>query len=105
MKDKFIANGYGVIVGEYGAMARLNLGSSDLNASYAGFRRYYIQYITQSMAKHGLVPVYWDNGGTGNKSMGIFNRKTGEVIYPELVKAIINTTDSIKAVKIVTGQN
>ncbi len=105
MKDKFVANGYGVIVGEYGAMARLNLGSSDLNTSYAGFRRYYIQYITQSMIKHGLVPVYWDNGGTGNKSMGIFNRKTGEVVYPELVKAIVNTTDSIKAVKTVTGQN
>lgn len=99
MKSKFIDNGYGVIVGEYGAIARLNLGSDDLNATYAGFRRYYLQYITQSIVSHGLVPVYWDNGGSGNKSFAIFKRSTGEITYPEIVKAIVHASDSIKPLK------
>lgn len=103
MKTKFINNGYGVILGEYGAMARLNLGSNDLNSTYAEFRRYYMQYITQSIVKHGLVPVYWDNGFPGNNSMGIFHRSTGAIADPEIVKAVVNTTDAITAVKIYTG--
>jgi endoglucanase len=99
MKTRFVDNGYGVIVGEYGAISRLKLGSDALNQTYAEFRRYYIQYITQSIVKHGLVPVYWDNGYIGDKSMGIFNRSTGAMAYPEIVKAIINTTNAMRAVK------
>lgn len=105
MKTKFVDKGYGVILGEYGAMARLSLGSNDLNATHAEFRRYYIQTITQSIVKHGLVPVYWDNGFPGDKSMGIFIRSTGEMAYPEIVKSLVHTNDPIQAVKIYTGLN
>ena len=101
MKTKFVDHGVGVIIGEYGANARLSLGSNGLNATYAGFRRYYMQYITQSIVKHGLMPVYWDNGNAGDKSMAIFNRLTGAIVYPEIVKAIVNTSEDIKAVKII----
>ena len=51
------------------------------------------------------MPVYWDNGFPGDKSMGIFNRSTGAIATPEIVKAIVNTTDVIQAVKIYTGMN
>lgn len=105
MRSRFVNNGYGVILGEYGAMARLTLGSNDLNATHAEFRKYYMQYITQSIVKHELVPVYWDNGYPGDKSMGIFNRSTGAIANPEIVKAIVNTTDVINPVKIYTGSD
>jgi endoglucanase len=88
MKTKFIDNGYAVILGEYAAMARLNLGNDAANAEYAEYRRYYIEYITKSAIDHGLIPFYWDNGFTGDKGSGIFNRGTGAKAYPEIVKAI-----------------
>ena len=91
MKTKFIDNGYAVILGEYGAMARLSLGSAALNAEYAGYRRYYMQYITRSLDRHGLVPFYWDNGYTGTNSMGIFNRSTGTEAYPDIIKSIVDS--------------
>jgi endoglucanase len=105
MKAKFVDNNYGVIVGEYGAMARLNLGSSSLNTSHADFRRYYIQYIFQSIAKHQLVPVYWDNGGMGDKGMGIFNRTTCEMAYPKIVKAVVDTSATIETVTVPTSMD
>jgi len=90
MKTNFIDKGYPVILGEYGAMSRLNLGSDELNAEHAEFRRYYINYVTYALALYGLVPFYWDNGYTGDHGMGIFNRSTGALVYPNLMKAIID---------------
>jgi endoglucanase len=92
MKTKFIDKGYGVLLGEYGAMARLSLGSTALNTAYAGYRHYYMQYITRSLERHGLVPMYWDNGYTGDNNMGIFNRSTGAQAYPDIIKALVDTT-------------
>ncbi len=94
LKTNYVDKGYGVIIGEYGAMARLNLGSDSLNNEYAWYRLYYMQYITGSIFKHGLVPFYWDNGYTGNFDMGIFNRNTGAQAYPKIIKAIIDACDT-----------
>ncbi len=90
MKTNFIDKGYAVILGEYCATSRLNLGSAELNAQHAEYRRYYINYVTYSMVNHGLVPFYWDNGFTGNHGSGIFNRADGTQAYPNLVKAIMD---------------
>jgi endoglucanase len=94
MKTNFVDKGYGVILGEYGVIARLDLGSDELNSKFAEYRRYYIEYITKSIFKHGLVPFYWDNGYTGNHSLGLFNRSTGIAVYPELVQAIMSSVDT-----------
>jgi endoglucanase len=102
MKSKFIDKGYGVILGEYGVIARLNLGSAALNAEYAGYRRYYDEYITGSIVRNGLVPFYWDNGGTGDKSLGLFNRANGTQVYRDIIKAIV---DAAKANSGSTGVN
>lgn len=101
MKTKFIDKGYGVVLGEYGVIARLNLGSDALNNEYEGYRKYYMNYVTGSMVRHGLVPYYWDNGGTGNYGFGIFNRLNGVQEYPDIVKAIMDAVDS----NLVTGIN
>ncbi|MCX6122884.1 MAG: cellulase family glycosylhydrolase [Ignavibacteriales bacterium] len=91
MKTKFIDKGYAVILGEYGPMARLTLGSDALNAEHARYRLYYMEYITRSLDRHGLVPIYWDNGYTGDTGEGIFDRSTGAQVYPDIIKAMIDT--------------
>ena len=83
MKTNFVDQGYGVILGEYGTLARLTVDH------HAQFREYYTEYVTQSMVDHGLVPVIWDNGAIGNNGMGLFNRSTSEQVYPEIINAII----------------
>lgn len=95
MKTKFIDKGYGVILGEYGVIARLNLGDV-LNAEFEGYRKYYLNYITGSIVRHGLIPFLWDNGGTGNFGLGVFDRTSGSQAYPDIIKTIINAADSNK---------
>lgn len=51
-----------------------------------------MQYITRSLERHGLVPMYWDNGPTGNNSMGLFNRATGAQVYRDIIKALVDTS-------------
>jgi endoglucanase len=92
MKSKFVDKGFGVILGEYGATIRTNLGSPELNAEYENYRRYYTQYITRSMERQSLVPYYWDVGYYGNHGSGIFDRTTGAHVYPDILKAIIDTS-------------
>lgn len=93
MKASFIDKGFGVILGEYGATIRSSLGSPELNAEYESYRRYYTQYITRSMERHGLVPYYWDVGYYGDHGSGIFDRNTGAHVYPDIINAIIDTSD------------
>ncbi|MEJ2052794.1 MAG: cellulase family glycosylhydrolase [Calditrichaceae bacterium] len=97
MKTNFIDEGHAVILGEYGVIARLNLGSDDANELYSGFRKYYMEYITGSLYKHGLIPFYWDNGYTGNYGLGIFNRSSGSQAYPKLIAAIMRAVDTTMA--------
>jgi endoglucanase len=84
LKTKFVDKGIPVIIGEYGAMARTSV------ADHAKYREYYLSYITGSIYKHSLTPFYWDNGGTGDHGMGIFDRKTGKKAYPTMIKAIVD---------------
>jgi len=82
MKTKFIDKGMGVILGEYAAMARTDVEGHEV------FRKYYLQYITQSAVNHGLTPVYWDAGFTGNHGSGLFDRASGKQVYPELIEVL-----------------
>lgn len=84
MKTNFIDKGIGVILGEYGAVSRLNVPNHQM------YRAYYLQYITTSAKAHGLVPIYWDNGVTTNHGFGLFDRNTTEQRYPNLIEAIVN---------------
>lgn len=83
MKTNFIDEGVGVILGEFGAIVRTDVPGSET------FRLYYLDYVATSARTHGLVPVYWDNGFIGNHTMAIFNRNTGELIYPDVRDAIM----------------
>jgi endoglucanase len=85
MKSRFIDSlGMGVLMGEYSAMARLNVDSAQT------YRTYWDQYITKAAYSRGIVPVYWDAGATGNHSSGLFNRATGAKVYSSLITTIVN---------------
>lgn len=84
MKTNFVDKGYGVIIGEYGAISRTDEEGHD------EYLRYYNEYVTNSMVENGLVPFYWDNGYSGNHGFALFNRATGEVIQPGVVEAIVS---------------
>ena len=92
MKVNFIDNGIPVLLGEYCASARLDLGEEN-NEIHAAYRIYWMQYITRSMLRHGLVPYYWDIGYLGNNASGLFDRNTGEKGYPEIIRAIMDTNN------------
>ncbi|PKD21675.1 hypothetical protein APR41_01430 [Salegentibacter salinarum] len=83
MKTNFIDKGIGVILGEYGAMARLNV------EDHAAYRKAYVEYVTDAALEYGLVPFYWDNGFVGDHGFALFDRDSGAVEFPEILKAIV----------------
>jgi endoglucanase len=85
MKSRFIDGlGMGVIMGEYGAISRLGVDSAQR------YRTYWDQYITRSAYTRGIVPVYWDNGYTGDHTLGLFNRSTGAQVHTGVISAIVD---------------
>lgn len=84
MKEMFVDKGIPVILGEYGAISKTEYDPS------GNYRTLWDQYITHSAYIHGLVPMYWDNGYTGNYGLGLFNRSTGAQVYPATVQAIVS---------------
>jgi len=91
MKANFVDKGFGVLLGEYGATIRTNLGSAALDTSYEKYRRYYTQYVTRSMERHHIVPFYWDIGAYGDHGSGIFDRNTGAHVWPDILDAVVDT--------------
>lgn len=92
MKTNFVDQGTPVILGEYGAILRTDLTSG--LAEHIAARNYYLNYVTRAAIENGMIPCYWDNGATGNNSMGLFNRSTGEVVHQDALDAIIGTAEN-----------
>lgn len=92
MKTNFIDQGIPVILGEYGAILRSSL-TSGLDEHIAA-RNYYLNYVTKAAVQNGMIPCYWDNGPTGNNSMGLFNRSTGEVVHADALNAIVSAASN-----------
>ena len=85
MKSRFIDGlGMPVLLGEFSAISRLSVDSSQT------YRSYWDQYITKAAFSRGLVPVYWDAGATGDHTSGLFNRSTGAQAYSSLISTIVN---------------
>jgi endoglucanase len=88
MKNKFVDNGYPVILGEYSVLRRSNLTGQDLELHLAS-RAYYFYYATKQAKAHGLIPFYWDNGHTGVFGSAIFNRNNTSVFDQQALDALI----------------
>jgi hypothetical protein len=93
MKSKFGDKGYPVVIGEYGAIARTTV------PDHAKYRLAWIKYVTESAIKNGLVPFYWDNGGTGDLSLGLFSRSTGKAVHPTIIQGIVGASPIPVAVR------
>ena len=80
--------GIPVILGEYGAIRRSSLTGKALT-KHLESRAYYLKYVTRKAKENGLVPFYWDNGGTGNNGFALFNRNTNTVSDQQALDALI----------------
>ncbi|MGL1958457.1 MAG: cellulase family glycosylhydrolase [Colwellia sp.] len=82
MRNNYYDKGIGVILGEYGVVSR------EAITDHEQYRIFWNEYITQAAIDNKLVPFYWDNGYTGNHSLGLFNRATAAEAFPDLIDAI-----------------
>lgn len=86
LNEKFVANGYGVVIGEYGAVNKDNLEERV---------KYFDTYI-KFAKKYGLAACLWDNGKWKIKDddyserFGYYDRRERVWVFPEIVEAIMN---------------
>jgi endoglucanase len=67
-----------IVIGEWGSMG------VQATANRAAHALAYSQDTTTA----GMVPIWWDNGGTGNGSYAIFNRTTGAQTFASIITGI-----------------
>lgn len=89
LKTNFVSKGIPVVMGEYAAFLRASLTGNDYK-NHIKARNYYLNYVTKVAINNGIIPVYWDNGPTGDKASGLFNRITGEQVHSDAIEAIIS---------------
>lgn len=82
LKELYIDNGQAVIIGEFGTRNRMN---TDYRVECA---KYYVTKATEV----GIPCVVWDNNAfVGNgECFGLFDRKTFEWRYPDIIKAMMD---------------
>jgi len=68
-----------IVIGEWGSEG------AQATANRAAQALAYSQDVTTA----GMVPVWWDNGGTGNGSYAIFNRTTGAQTFPTIIAGMM----------------
>ena len=68
-----------IVIGEWGSMG------VQATADRAAHALAYSQDVTTA----GMVPVWWDNGGSGTGSYAIFNRTTGAQTFPTIIAGIM----------------
>ena len=86
--NAFVSKGIPVIMGEFGAM---NKNNESVRAQWA---QYYVNYAWSK----GIKCVWWDNGVTeaaneGAELFGLLNRNNNNIIYPILLKGMIDGTE------------
>lgn len=82
LDKKFTQNGYGVVIGEFGATNKGNLAD----------RVAWANDYSELAASLGIACILWDNGGTeiGEENFGMINRRDLKVYYPELLEALLS---------------
>ena len=82
LDQKFIQNGYGVVIGEFGATNKDNLDD----------RIRWADDFTKKAASLGISCFWWDNGCTevGEENFGMIDRENLSVYYPEILKVMLD---------------
>ncbi len=106
LKRVFTSKGYPVVIGEYGAIDKTTKDNSGKDADgnvdleNNSFRAYFAWKVCTESKKNGCIPVYWDNGWSGDFGYSLISRGTeqdkkkgfrsaGKVMQPEIVTAIV----------------
>ena len=84
LKVTYVDKGIPVVLGEYGAVNKNNLGN----------RVYYYEAMNRMCVLNGIIPVAWDigwydRGQDPDYTFALFDRKTGEELFPGLVTGIL----------------
>lgn len=84
LEDTFTSKGILVILGEYGAINKLNTPD----------RAYHMEVVNRMCQQMGIVPCYWDQGWYDlslqpDYSFSLVDRATCEQIYPEIISAMM----------------
>jgi aryl-phospho-beta-D-glucosidase BglC (GH1 family) len=87
LKVSFIDAGLPVLMGEYGAVQQ---------TGFEDYRRYYMEYVGKAAKDRGILPLYWDNGGSGSgmDNFGLFDRSTNAVLHPTILEAMMRAATS-----------
>lgn len=85
MYDKFVTQGYPVVIGEYGSVDKTNVDST--NNTY---RAKFAKTVCSTAKQYGCVPVYWDNGYNGQYGFGLFNRSNATITQQGVIDAIMS---------------
>lgn len=88
LNEKFVANGYPVIIGEYGATNKDNLEE----------RVKWFEYFLTESRKYGITCYVWDNGASEanpnqGEKFGYFDRKNLKWFFPEILDTIVKSTN------------
>ena len=84
LKDKFVSQGYPVVIGEFGAINK-----SSIDSQNTVCRADFYQKVCYYAKQNGLVPVAWDNGYNGVYGFCLIDRSTNTVVHPEVVNAVM----------------
>jgi endoglucanase len=84
MRDKFVVQGYPVVVGEYGAIDK-----SSFDPANNRYRADFARAVVATAKKYGAATVYWDNGANGQYGFGLFDRRSYAVTHQGIIDAIM----------------
>jgi endoglucanase len=76
-----------IVIGEWGSQGAQTLANRVAHA----------QAYSQDVTTAGMVPIWWDNGGSGRGSYGLFNRTTGAQTFPTIISAIMTGVNNGQA--------
>ncbi|MDQ0901091.1 endoglucanase [Paenibacillus sp. V4I7] len=96
--DKFVTQGYPVVIGELGSADKTAFDST--NNTY---RAAFAKAVSETSRKYGAVPVVWDNGWNGSYGFGLFNRSTYAVTQQGIIDAIMSVMNTSKMKNVTTG--
>lgn len=96
--DKFVTQGYPVVIGEYGSIDKTAFDST--NNTY---RAAFAKAVSGAAKKYSSVPIYWDNGHNGQYGFGLFNRSTYAITQQGIIDAIMSAMGTYKMKNVTTG--
>jgi endoglucanase len=85
MYDKFVTQGYPVVIGEFGTVDKTSADST--NSKY---RAVFAKTLCVDCKKYGAVPVVWDNGYNGAYGMALLDRNSLAVTQQGIIDGIMS---------------